>query len=282
MEFVSLAQCTLYYGKQHFHPERNRSRIAGTIFYTLGVEQMEGSEMWESLRDKNLEEEFQLGVARLEKKIALGKQLLQKICLELPAIRSRSMKDTLQSIGTGWRQYDYRFFAHYFPCDIDYQLCHPVPERQKGVDYINEYLRRIWLENDLLRRFDAARVVGLLKSSCSDYYGLLINLYEPVVVNALGLVMTEGDVFELTVCDAQRWKIQLHLLPLCHLERQEEVKKAAEQLCNRLAIRQSTHQAYLARTAEALLPRLEVALKHGDLNHIFLSFGENKKICKKP
>jgi hypothetical protein len=72
------------------------------------------------------------------------------------------------------------------PCDIDYQLCRPVPEDLLGVEYVNEYLRRVVLENDFLRRFPKEPVIKLLENYCPDYRGLLINLYEPVATNALG------------------------------------------------------------------------------------------------
>ncbi len=59
-----------------------------------------------------------------------------------PTWGSLSLHDTLRSIGRGFRQYDVRFFAHRFPCEIDYQPAIPVSETQKGLSYVNLYLRR--------------------------------------------------------------------------------------------------------------------------------------------
>lgn len=51
----------------------------------------------------------------------------------------------------------------------------------------SEYLRHILLENELLGKFDVSPVLSLLKAACRDYRELLINLYEPVAANAIGL-----------------------------------------------------------------------------------------------
>ena len=68
-----------------------------------------------------------------------------------------------------------------------------MPETLRGVDYVNDWLRRLCLEQNFLDRFDPALVRAVLDRSCPDYRGLLINLYEPIAVNALGLAKQLGQ-----------------------------------------------------------------------------------------
>ena len=77
--------------------------------------------------------------------VEYGKRLWLAACERLPPVENRSMQDTLRGIGTFFRRYDVRFFAHEIPCDIDYQLAIPVEPEQKGVDYVNRYLERLTL-----------------------------------------------------------------------------------------------------------------------------------------
>ena len=144
----------------------------------------------------------------MEAKAKYARSLWQAACLTLPGIENQSLLDTMKSIGGFFKKYDCRFFAHQIPCDIDYQLCRPAPDSLMGVDYVIEYLRRICVENDLLRRFDPALTVRLLDLYCPDYKGLLINLYEPVAANALGLALTGGDIRKLEVSEGERERLR--------------------------------------------------------------------------
>lgn len=72
------------------------------------------------------------------------------------------------------------FAAHQVPCIIDYPLGAPVSEKLRGLDYVEAWLAQPLEEARFLARFDLGDMVEHLESWCSDYRGLLINLYEPI------------------------------------------------------------------------------------------------------
>jgi len=219
-----------------------------------------------------LEELFALGQKALEGQIDLGKRLYNKACLTAPEIENISYKDTLRSIGGFFKQYDYRFFAHLIPCDIDYQLCHAVNESLKGVEYINQYLGRIIIENDFVRSFEKNRVESLLKSYCSDYKGLLINIYEPVAANAVGLALLHEDVKALNITASDCERLTRLFEPLSVTPAKTALNEAADRACTELGISDPSSVRYLRKTAEELYPRIEAALGHDNLGGIFLRF----------
>lgn len=208
---------------------------------------------------EDLNAQFAAGLAVTQKKMEYGKRLWQAVRGSLPQIENLSLRETVKSIGSFWRRYDCRFFAHQIPCDIDYQLCRPVPEALQGVDYVNRYLSQLYVENELLNRFEPPKAVRLLTAYCKDYRGLLINLYEPVATNALGLALIGGDVSGLAITTGEREKIAAAL----EQEAEARLIAAAEKLGTLLNLRSKAGKEYLRGLAVDLLPRIQSASLEG-------------------
>ncbi len=98
------------------------------------------------LKNADLQDLLKAGWTEIEAQLKTGKELLQKVRETAPSVENRSYKDTLKGIEVFFKKYDYRFFAHEIPGDIDYQLCHPLPGELQGIEYINGYLRRLLTE----------------------------------------------------------------------------------------------------------------------------------------
>ena len=92
----------------------------------------------------------------------------------------------MQNLGLFFKRYDIYYEAHQIPCSIDYLLLNPVEEGIKGISYIEEYIRRIRIENSFISLFDFDIVIGLLQRGVPDYKENYLNLSEPVFINSLG------------------------------------------------------------------------------------------------
>lgn len=211
----------------------------------------------------SLNAQFAAGLAVTKRKLEYGRKLWQAVRDGLPKIENLSLRETVKSIGFFWRRYDCRFFAHQIPCDIDYQLCRPVPETLQGVDYVNRYLSQLYVENEFLGHFDPQGAIAVLRAYCGDYRGLLINLYEPVATNALGLALIGGDVSALDISPRQREEIG----EVLRREGAERLGGAAEKLCTLLNIQSKAGREYLSGLATDLIPRI----RQTDLEGIFLT-----------
>ena len=219
-----------------------------------------------------LEVVFEIGLKYLEEKIIRGKHLWQSAYLSASEIENRSFWDTLRNLGSFWRYYDHRFFAHCIPCEIDYQLCRPVPDSLYGIDYVGEYLRRILAENSVLRLFDRDLVVRLLERYCRDYRDLLINLCEPLIANAVGLALIGAEPLSLAVSDAQRARLAELFEPLPEPRAYTALTQAARRFCREAGLSDKFTLYYISRTAGDLYPRIAAALPTGNLSGIFLPF----------
>lgn len=246
----------LYTGLDHSSVPKNLAlELLESVRFTL--------QQGEGVPIENLEARFAAGQAAIAEKMVCGKKRWQAACGSLPRIENRSLWDTLECMEGFWRRYDKRFFAHQIPCDIDYQLCHPVEEELLGIDYVNAYLDCLLTENEFLNYFNPRCAAALLECCYRDYKGLLINLYEPVAVNALGLTMVGGDFSQLHISAAQREELRAKL----GRRGEEQLNGAAEKLSALMGLEEGG-SAYLRATAHDLLPRVRSA----NLEGIFLSW----------
>lgn len=259
-------QARLYAPESSSLSAETTAALAESILFTL-----DGLQNPRVLLSGDLESRFQAGRRRLEQKIALGKGLWETACSTLPPYENRFLADTLRSIGKGLNRYDFRFFAQKVPCDIDYQLSQPVPETQLGIDYVNEYLQRLYVELAFLSQFPPAFAAAVLQESCPDYRGLLINLFEPVAVNALGLSLLDQPPQPLSVSPRQRRQLEAALFPLADSQIDALLIQAAAALCAALSIHAGRSAAYLTETALRLRPRLRAAIDGGTLEYVFLT-----------
>ena len=271
LRLVEKRTATYTMGDSSSLPKATAIELMRSVCYVLGFDPDEGV-VPDQLLSADLDAEFTRGLQEIERKVKLADELWRSVCLNTPPIENLGLRDTLVELGKFTSGYDYRNLAHDCACSFDYQLCRPVPEELLGVDYINEYLRRLLVESDFLGRFELDRCVRRLDASCPDYQGLLINLYEPVAANAIGRVLAGEDPRALVVGEREREAIVRRLGALGHVARRRVLREAAGALCDALGIEDAAAREYLAEYAEELLPRIEVGLARQDLGGVFVTF----------
>ena len=154
--------------------------------------------------DCGLAAQFDRGVERIRHKAEQARALWSQVRASVPRPTSRSMLDTLKSIGRSFDLYDPVLSAHVVPCDIDYQLALPVPDSLLGIDYVHEYLRRLSIENSLLVRVEPGALTSLLDSWVPDWRDLVANLYEPVACALLKSTLMANAAEAVCLDDSSR------------------------------------------------------------------------------
>ena len=247
--------------------------LRGVLFFLAVPEEADGggeadrAARIRTLLSCDLADELARGQRRAQRDAALTIALWRKVVAALPPLENRSLRDTLRSIGRGFRCYDTRFFPQRFDCDIDYQLAVPVSESLLGINYVNQYLARLAAENSLLTRLPQGEVRAVLERSCPDWRGLLVNLYAPAAANVLartllggeGLTLSDGEIGALR----ERWE---HVRP----ERIEnDLLTAADALAERLALPRGAGK-YLSSCAREVAVRAESLRDCGGLRGLFV------------
>lgn len=214
-------------------------------------------------------EAYNRGLDAIRHKIEYGKHLWLAVCGHMPEIENTSLSDTLKGIGGFWARYDFRFFAHQIPCDIDYQLAIPLPETLAGIDYINRYLESLAAENDFLLHFSKDAENGVLRAYCPDPRGQLINLYEPIASNALGRRILGGvtEALRISEHDCRRLEATFSAVPEDGIE--STLRGAAAALSRDLGL-VAAGRHYLEAFVPQLSPRVAAALRYGGMDGVFL------------
>ena len=258
-------QARLYAPDSTSLPAETAAALVESILLTLGADRNPAV-----LLSADLHAAFRQGQRRLSQKLTLSQHLLQAALASQPQAENRSLSDTLNSLKSFSKRWDLRFFAQEIPCDIDYQLSQPVSETLRGVDYVNEWLRRLCLEQAFLNCFDPVLIRAVLEQSCPDYRNLLINLYEPVAVNALGLAILGDDPHALSIPASRRQELENRLAALPEEALADTLSAGAATLCSALELPPALLR-YTQITVQNLLPRLRAALQGGTTAHLFLS-----------
>jgi len=209
-----------------------------------------------ALLSKNLPAIFRAAQGIVLQQVEETKSIYQRACREVQPFGSRSLRDTLRGIGGFFSGYDARLYAHQIPGDIDYQLCHPVPDSVQGVTFIREYLNRLLMENQLITRLNPDRVRALLIRACADYRDLLVNLYEPVAACVIGHALLGGGETLLALLPEQGRQIAEQLASCAPAVAKGMLRKAASAACARLDILEPAAIRYLSEASEALYARI--------------------------
>ncbi|KEZ85662.1 hypothetical protein IO99_13425 [Clostridium sulfidigenes] len=246
--------------------------LLNSICFSLGLELRELMNAKEVLMEEDISDLLKTSWSKIASLMERGKKLLEAVRKSSPNIENISYKDTLNEIDRFFNKYDYRFFAHKIDCSIDYQLSNAISEKLQGIEYINEYLKALLIENEFCICFDKDNIIYILNSYCSDYKELLINIFEPILTNAIGLDILGRDILTLEISALQRETLLGIFRNLSEAEILVKLKSSAKSICDILGIVDNEKIEYIQKTAANIYPRIEVGLSIGNIDNIFLSF----------
>ena len=245
--------------------------LLASLRYTLAVVAEEAHIPQERLMTEELPPLIRQGQKLLQGRLERAKRLWAAVCRTAPGLRNVYYADTLRGIGDHFRRYDLYFFAHMKPPCIDYPLLIAADEALQGLDFTEEYLKRVLTENLILSRFDANAVRELLRTVHGNIEEAYLNLCEQPLTNALGLALLGKDARSLHIGNAEQEEL-LYLLESKTLEqRRQLLRGAALKLCGELETGDAWSRGYVTAFAESLLPRLDAALWAGDVSNIFIA-----------
>ncbi|MEG0504307.1 MAG: DUF6179 domain-containing protein [Raoultibacter sp.] len=277
-----LAKRTSLYtmGESSSVPELTAHRLLASVCFMLGIEGDDlDPEAMHRLVEGDLEATFNQNLECVMREVERTVELWEAAARSTPLLESTALKDTLESLRNFPVQYDYRSFAHEIPSDIDYPLAHPVSETLQGVVYVNEYLTRLLIENNVMQRFDLARCKLLLQEVSPEYCELIINLYEPIAVNAIGLALAGCMVRDLAVSEEARQRIAELCCQKPRRVLEQMLVEAASQVCSELHIDDEQVRDYVCKTAIDLRARIACQVNTKSANAgcpglagVFLSF----------
>lgn len=268
-------------------PVETGQSIQQSVFYTIGyyLKGLPDVECaLEALKGNPLKELFLLGKKLIESNLAEANELLRSIQKDRFSTDVLAYNDTLdEGLPIFFSSYDTDYGAHETPASVDYPLGNDRMNLT-GIEYISEYLRKLRLENEFCAHFPEEEILCLLRGYDRQYKELLFNIYELVLINAVGCLLIDqtengkneksGNEIRLRISDLGRQYLQRELSPLTAGKIDRLVNEAISLLCRVLSLSDGQLINYLAASAANLKSRLKSALETDSLEHLFLSTEE--------
>ena len=144
-----------------------------------------------------------------------------------------------------------------------------------GIEYINNYLETLTLENEFCYNFDICEINELLKGYDKNCELLLINIFELVLANSLGLIICGKSLKNLNINSIDRENIKNKLGKLSLEELQEALLKDAKRCCEILHIRNKVLVNYIRKSTIKITSLINKSIKLNKLETVFISFNED-------
>ncbi len=205
--------------------------ILKCIDYTIGIylKNVDNIELIiEELKHTSLSDMLKMGQDLIKNKKLECKKLFNEIKANKLKVDNYSYNDTVDDgLSPFFKEYDDFFAPHETPCSIDYQL-YIDNMNFIGVEYMYNYLYDLSLENEFCNKFNIGEINKLLKGYDKKCELLLINIFELVFINSLGLIICNKDLNSLNINNLDREIIKNKLEKLTIEELKDELIKDAK------------------------------------------------------
>jgi hypothetical protein len=241
-----------------------------SIIFTLDLSLAKHNATYMDLLSNDIEDVFREGQEMIREKTGEGKARLETMKQTAPTYANEFYWATYRGIKTFFACYNPLFLAHQIPGEIDYPLCIPLSEKQLGIEYINDYLKRVLFENHILSIFNSDFVSALLRKCYMDFETLPVSLCEPVIINAAGLTFLGEDALSLSFPSSYAAKMKTIASAMSESELKNALKNSAGTLCSSLDIFEQSRLTYVKQTVLNIAPRFMASIASGDLSKIFI------------
>lgn len=258
-------------GKSSSIPKKEADKLMQSIYFTLGF-YLKGVGDLDScillLQTKPLKEMFEEGRGQIEERVEEVKVKFNKLSSEWLPINNIAYQDTYQkSLIPFFASYKPKFFSQEMNVSIDYPLS--IDDMTElGIEYMDSFISKSILENNLCRKFKTEEIEALLKNYEKGYVHLLINIYEIVLLNVLGRKILDQTLDQLVLEEKDLKRLQQRL------EEAEKVEivlwQAAEESLKDLALDHKEMNSYVKLTLQKLMPHIKQLLKEEKLEQIFI------------
>lgn len=254
-------------GESSSIPVDTAQEMLNSLYYQFNAYIKDNGYPGSVLLNENAEDIYIKAVSHIQKKIEYGKNLYVRTVFLTSKFCNISISDTLNGIKSFFKFYDFMYFSHLIPGDIDYQLCIPVSEDLLGIDYIIKYLEHLIIEISFIEQFEITKVDAVLKKAYSNYDETILNLFEPVFASSLGLSIIGADIFSLCINCERLNDLYSVFIQLDGNGMKNALATGARGICSILNIK---NDYYFIEAALQLYARVKTALENKTLGNIFI------------
>lgn len=259
-------------GESSSIPTEKAQDIMASVMFVIGIQlksYQAPEQAVEMLKTEPLKSLFESGLKRVRRKMDVSRYLQKRIVgslLDTPNVYYRST--IVDGINGFFKLYRPQFTAHEIHITADYPILAGRPELN-GIEFIEQYLRCIDAENAFCVCFASRNIHHLLCGLTQDYRSVPMNLFEPVLLSALGLIMVNRHPAQLDLSKSDIGLLYQQFSGQSEHEIQDCLKKALFLLDRKMELPQISKR-YVSLCIPQIAATIQIAAKMKTLDKVFL------------
>lgn len=222
------------------------------------------------LKKVKISELYERGRKLIDTRFQVAKNIYNMVQKNRINTLNHSYNSTLSENGIGifFKAYNSEYEAYDIPASIDYQLCNTVDDFV-GIEFIEKYLKNLYLENEFCLNFAADKIHHLLYGYDKGYEDLLINIFEQVLTAALACSLANRNIRELNITEEDIQGLYEKLLKYDNDTLMLNIHKAINNIFEELSITNLSLQKYIEESLPKIAANIENAIKLNTISKVF-------------
>lgn len=249
------------------------SSIMESNIYTIGLflKKVTPDEAIEELKTNTMIDIYNKGRKEIDRKLDICRVLYKKVLANKVNIDNITYNDTIiGGIKSFFKIYEPDFDATNIKITADYPLYNNLIGILDGIEFIQEYLTSFYYENEFCNLFSENRIKYLLYGYSHDYKDLLINIFEIVLIAAIGSILANEDVLKLTISSLGLQKIYNKMENQTKEEIYRLIEKTYSKLKHILFKENLELQKYIEKRLTQVQSQVYNAVRTNTLDRIFI------------
>lgn len=225
----------------------------------------------DELKKMNLQEIYNQGRKLIDEKINISKNLFNKVINNKISTKNETYNATIiDGIDAFFKIYDPDFEANEIKITADYPLYNNIIGKLDGIEFIEEYLKSIYYENEFCRKFSNTNIEHLLYCYCEIYEDLIINIFEIVLTATIGCSIANENIMNLTISNIGLEHVYSILLDTSKEYIYEIVFKSYLEIKYKLFNENVELQDYIEKNLDQIQYLVYNAVKNKTLDKLFI------------
>lgn len=212
--------------------------------------------------DRDLEETFLRGQRILSVRLGKAKAMLEQVIATAPDWQTECRRKAIYCLRKYLDRYDFRHLAHKGPEELYYPILIAYPEGVRGIDLCLFYLNILWVENQIM--------AGVSEDAQESLWDRLpvaaLNQCENLLINGMGKALLGAGLASLTFRPEEYIRLMAKLM----VSTEEELRLAAERLCQMLQLKSEYACGYVQAVIPLLMPWLGDGAAGKEIEGFFL------------
>lgn len=221
------------------------------------------------IRSSSIEDLYNNGRNRINYLLSSTKLIHKKFADQIIKTRNVFYKDSLISGIEGFFKLYYPdYFAHEVHITADYPV-YNYTTKLAGIEFIKNYVECGYYENLFCSHFDCNNIDYLMLGYAKNYYEVPVNIYEVVLLGAIGCVIAQKDIFALDVTSSGIVYLKNYFYNMTKEEVVDSLVKAVNVIKNMLSLSENMF-CYIEESITLIAERILIGIEQNTLDKVFV------------